>query len=91
MHANKALMGQVEELLSEIEGHPDTGSSDNIADNEAQSNEALKKSSERLRVRIRQLESEHAALLLEISCNSKIASSQLQIVCWSLPLVSPED
>jgi hypothetical protein len=47
------------------------------------SRKTLLESSSRLRARINHLEAEQRALLLEISCNSKIASSQLQIVSFT--------
>jgi hypothetical protein len=43
---------------------------------------ALLASADRLNARLNHLESEQRALLLEISCNAKIASSQLQIVSF---------
>lgn len=45
---------------------------------------ALLASADRLSTRLDHLESEQRALLLEISCNAKIAQNQLQIVCAKL-------
>jgi hypothetical protein len=46
---------------------------------------SLPSSSKRLQERLAHIRSDHDALLLELNCNSKIASSQLQIVRTVMP------
>jgi hypothetical protein len=81
MHANAVLADQIKAYIDHprhkftIEDIEEPGDQQS-----ASSRKILQASAARLRARIDHLEAEQRALLLEISCNSKIASSQLQIV-----------
>ncbi|KAL4904163.1 hypothetical protein BDW74DRAFT_155198 [Aspergillus multicolor] len=85
MHANMALTRHIREHVSAIEGEFDMLSKAPSSDKASTPNsnlgiQVLKNASRRLMQRVKHLEAEHEALLLEIACHSKIAQSQLQIV-----------
>ncbi|RDW84062.1 uncharacterized protein DSM5745_04388 [Aspergillus mulundensis] len=85
MHANMALTRQIREHMSAIKAELDTllkvpESNKDSTPNSGPWMQVVNGASRRLTQRVKHLEAEHEALLLEIACHQKIAQSQLQIV-----------
>jgi hypothetical protein len=77
--ANIVLVQKIKAYMADLHDSVDKDVRPKSSGSDAQS-KALLKSGNRLNARLDHLESEQRALLLELSCNEKIASSQVQIV-----------
>jgi len=82
-HANIVLVQKIRSYMADLLDAGDYDVRPMTSGSKAQS-KAMLVSADRLNARLNHLESEQRALLLEISCNSKIAASQVQIVSVTL-------